>query len=152
MGFFLIKIPVWLVCYYAHVCTSSSSIYASTYHSQVHLIAINCFLGPILTLLDVKGAPHITRKYYVRRILPLALGKLFASVSSHISIWRVPVSYAHTGKCAQTGMVAITIANVLTIWLHVYVVCGMCIMTHPLSVPLSYVPLWPLHHCYNQSR
>lgn len=73
--------------------------------SQVHLIAINCFLGPILTLLDVKGAPHITRKYYIRRILPLALGKLFASVSSHISIWRVPVSYAHTSKYVQTGMV-----------------------------------------------
>lgn len=36
--------------------------------------------------------------------------------------------------------------------MYVNVVCGMCIMTHPLSVPLSYVPLWPLHHCYNQSR
>ena len=65
--------------------------------SQVHLIAINCFLGPSLKLLDVTDTPHITRKYYIRRILPLALGKLFASVSSHVSIWRVPVSYAHTG-------------------------------------------------------
>ncbi|CAI8000398.1 Solute carrier family 35 member E1 homolog [Geodia barretti] len=65
--------------------------------SMVHLIAINCFLGPSLNLLDVTDTPHITRKYYIRRILPLALGKLFAGVSSHISIWRVPVSYAHTG-------------------------------------------------------
>ena len=66
--------------------------------SQVHLIAINCFLGPSLNMLDIGDAPHIPRKYYIRRILPLALGKLFASVSSHISIWRVPVSYAHTGQ------------------------------------------------------
>jgi solute carrier family 35 protein E1 len=69
--------------------------------SMVHLIAINCFLAPSLNLLDVREIPHIPRKYFVRRIIPLALGKLFASISSHISIWRVPVSYAHTVKAVM---------------------------------------------------
>ena len=92
---------------------------------QVHLIAINCFLGPSLSLLDVKETPHISRKYYVRRMIPLALGKLFASVSSHISIWRVPVSYAHTGEYTSCVCVCVCVCLCvcvcMCVWVHVCV-------------------------------
>lgn len=65
--------------------------------SMVHFLSSSCYLGPALALLNVEPTPHLTRKFYVRRIVPLAAGKLIASISAHISIWKVPVSYAHTG-------------------------------------------------------
>lgn len=65
----------------------------------VQLTSIACYSGPFFNLWGVRKYVDIPWKYYFKYIVPLALGKFFASVSSHISIWRVPVSYAHTGKC-----------------------------------------------------
>lgn len=69
----------------------------------VQLTSIACYSGPFFNLWGVRKYVDIPWKYYFRYIVPLALGKFFASVSSHISIWRVPVSYAHTGKCFVIG-------------------------------------------------
>ncbi len=66
---------------------------------MVQLIVLNAFLGPSLTLLGVDRAPYVSRRFYVRRIVPLSVGKMLLVVSAHISILKVPVSYAHTGKC-----------------------------------------------------
>lgn len=68
--------------------------------TMVQLASAAIYLGPILKLLSVPTSIEIKRRYYVMMIVPLAFGKFVSSVSSHISIWKVSVSYAHTGKCS----------------------------------------------------
>ena len=67
--------------------------------TMVQLASAAIYLGPILSLLNVPKTGEISKRYYLTMVLPLAFGKFVSSVSSHISIWKVSVSYAHTGKC-----------------------------------------------------
>lgn len=66
--------------------------------TMIQLLSITLYSGPSFKLWGVRKQVNISWQYYFQFIVPLALGKFFASVSSHISIWKVPVSYAHTGK------------------------------------------------------
>lgn len=70
--------------------------------TMVQLTSITVYSGPFFNLWGVrKYAADISWPYYFRLIVPLALGKFFASVFSHVSIWKVPVSYAHTVKATM---------------------------------------------------
>lgn len=66
--------------------------------TMVQLTSITLYSGPFFNLWGVRRYSDISWRYYIKLIIPLALGKFFASVTSHISIWKVPVSYAHTGE------------------------------------------------------
>lgn len=66
--------------------------------TMVQLSSITIYSGPFFNFWGVRKYVDISWPYYIKLIVPLALGKFLASVTSHISIWKVPVSYAHTGK------------------------------------------------------
>lgn len=69
--------------------------------TMVQLLSITVYSGPFFKLWGIRPRAPIPRQYYMRLIVPLAIGKFLASVTSHISIWKVPVSYAHTGEIAK---------------------------------------------------
>ena len=66
--------------------------------TMVQLISIACYSGPVLKLLRVREQTDISWGYYKSIVVPLALGKFLSSLFSHVSLWKVPVSYTHTGK------------------------------------------------------
>lgn len=70
--------------------------------TMVQLVSIAIFSSPVLRWMRVRPRSDISWTYYKRIIIPLAFGKFLASVFSHVSIWRVPVSYAHTGNYTHT--------------------------------------------------
>lgn len=65
--------------------------------TMIQLCSITLYSGPFFNLWGIRKYQDLPRSYYLRLIVPLSLGKFLASVTSHISLWKVPVSYAHTG-------------------------------------------------------
>lgn len=100
-------ISVLSLCVMWYVVSSSNNVIGKMILSEfpypmtvtmVQLTSIWIYSGPFFNLWGVRKYVDISWPYYLRLIVPLALGKFLASVTSHISIWKVPVSYAHTSK------------------------------------------------------
>ncbi|XP_054276841.1 solute carrier family 35 member E1 homolog [Macrosteles quadrilineatus] len=69
--------------------------------TMVQLLSITLYSGPFFNMWGVRRFVDISWSYYFKFIVPLALGKFMASIFTHVSIWKVPVSYAHTVKATM---------------------------------------------------
>lgn len=101
---------ITFLCILWYVVSSSNNVIGKMILSEfpypmtvtmVQLTSITVYSGPFFNLWGVRKYVDISWRYYFKFIVPLALGKFLASVTSHISIWKVPVSYAHTVKATM---------------------------------------------------
>ncbi|XP_034947805.1 solute carrier family 35 member E1 homolog [Chelonus insularis] len=129
-----------------YVISSSNNVVGKTLLSEfpypltvtmVQLTSITVLSGPFFNLWGVrKSASEISWSYYFKLIVPLALGKFLANVFSHVSIWKVPVSYAHTVKATMPLFTVILSRIILrekqtnkVYFSLVPIVCGVAIAT-----------------------
>lgn len=104
----LLGLKITVLCLLWYVVSAANNVIGKVllqsfgYPTTVTLfqfLSITVYSIPALRCIPAaRRVPHISWKYYFLMIVPLAFGKFFASVTSHISLWSVPVSYAHTGK------------------------------------------------------
>lgn len=93
--------------------------------TMVQLASITLYSGPFFNLWGIRKYVDIPRRYYLRIIVPLALGKFLASVTAHISLSKLAVSYAHTGKSVNLGEIPHTHTRLYLHFLHVAPVVGL---------------------------
>ena len=97
---------VWL-CIIWYTISSSNNVIGKTlltnfpYPMTVTMVQLctNAVLsGPVFSAWGVRPMAELSWKYYAKIIIPLAFGKFVSSLLAHVSLWKVSVSYAHTGK------------------------------------------------------
>jgi len=102
-------LKIVFICIGWYIVSSTNGVLGKTVLSQfpypmtvtmVHLASIALFSTPLLKMLQIRENES-TWSHHKSILLPLAFGKFVSSVFSHISLWKVPVSYAHTVKASM---------------------------------------------------
>lgn len=66
--------------------------------TAVQLLSTVLLSPPAFAVCGVRRGIDYPWRYYWRVLAPLAFAKFLTTVCSQVSIWKVPVSYAHTGQ------------------------------------------------------
>ncbi|CAH0700256.1 unnamed protein product [Spodoptera exigua] len=66
--------------------------------TMVQLLSIVLLSAPAFAAFGVRRQTDFPRRYYWRTLVPLAFAKFLTTICSQVSIWKVPISYAHTVK------------------------------------------------------
>ncbi|KAJ0179636.1 hypothetical protein K1T71_004227 [Dendrolimus kikuchii] len=80
--------------------------------TMVQLLSIVVLSAPAFAACGVRRETPFPAGYYWRVLVPLAFAKFFTTMFSQISIWKVPISYAHTVK-ATTPLWTAALARAL---------------------------------------
>jgi len=103
-----IRIIFICICWY--MVSSSNGVLGKTILSQfpfpmtvtmVQLVSISVWSPPLLKLLGVRQYETSNWSYHLKMLFPLAFAKFLSSVAAHVSVWKVPVHYAHTVKASM---------------------------------------------------
>ncbi|KAF6197934.1 hypothetical protein GE061_014627 [Apolygus lucorum] len=109
------------LCFLWYVTSSTNNVIGKMVLTQfpfpmtvtmVQLLSISVYSGPFFNMWGVRRATSFSWKFYFKFLVPLALGKFIASVFTHVSIWKVPVSYAHTVK-ATMPMFTVVLSRII---------------------------------------
>ncbi|PZC76540.1 hypothetical protein B5X24_HaOG204439 [Helicoverpa armigera] len=71
--------------------------------TMVQLLSVVLLSAPALAACGVRRQTDFPRRYYWRTLVPLAFAKFLTTICSQVSIWKVPISYAHTDSSSQMG-------------------------------------------------
>ncbi|KAK6732993.1 hypothetical protein RB195_017020 [Necator americanus] len=114
------KVRVITICLCWYVISSASSItnkvLLQSYPYPMTLALSNLMWVPIysMPLLRIweQKVVQLTSTQYNKYLTPISAGKALAVVSAYFSLWKVPVSYAHTVK-ASMPLFAVLLSRVL---------------------------------------
>nr|CAG4640945.1 EOG090X07UV [Eulimnadia texana] len=116
-------VRVLILCFFWYAISSTNNVigkYVLTDFpfpmtvTMVQLLSITVYSVPVFRLMGIRNSfnTEISKSYYWKLVVPLAFGKFLSSVFSHISIWKVPVSFAHTVK-ASMPLFTVTLSRLL---------------------------------------
>ncbi|CAN7937370.1 unnamed protein product [Ixodes hexagonus] len=89
--------------------------------TMVQLFSITVYSGPAFAIWGIRPYLDLPWTKYMTCIVPLACGKFVSSLMSHVSLWKVPVSYAHTVK-ATMPLFTVVLSRIILKEKHSYTV------------------------------
>lgn len=95
--------------------------------TMVQLFSITVLSGPAFAIWGIRPYLDLPWTKYMTSIVPLACGKFVSSLMSHVSLWKVPVSYAHTGTYDHFHFLLIRLWQTLCITSAMSVTCELAL-------------------------